>query len=70
MSNVNILLNYYLENDYLNLTNSISSDDLILLIDKLKSYFITINCITIPKEFKYMNIINEHFNNVQIKEFL
>jgi hypothetical protein len=43
MSHINNLLNYYIENDHLNLTNNINEDDLLLLIDNIKKFNIIIN---------------------------
>jgi hypothetical protein len=63
---VNLLLNYYLENDYLNLTNNINLDELLLLIESIKKYNIIIHCINIPNEFRYIDIIKKHFNDVKI----
>ncbi len=68
MSKINNLLNYYLENDYLNLNNNINLDDLTLLIDNIKKYNIIINCINIPNGFQYMDIIKENFNKIEIKQ--
>ncbi len=68
MSKINNLLNYYLENDYLNLNNNINLDDLTLLIHNIKKYNIIINCINIPNGFQYMDIIKENFNKIEIKQ--
>ncbi len=57
MSHINNLLNYYIENDHLNLTNNITEDDLLLLIDNIKKFNIIINKININTDFKYMEII-------------
>jgi hypothetical protein len=63
MSNINILLNYYIENDHLNLNNNITYDNLILLLDSCKKYNIVINKINIPEDFKYKDILLESFKN-------
>jgi hypothetical protein len=63
MSHINNLLNYYIENDHLNLTNNITKDDLILLLDNIKKYNIIINKINIPEDFKYMDIIKQENKN-------
>jgi hypothetical protein len=62
MSNINILLNYYIENDHLNLNNNITYDNLILLLDSCKKYNIVINKINIPEDFKYKEILLKSLN--------
>ncbi len=39
MSNINILLNYYIQNDYLNLTNNINIPNNFKYIDLIKEKF-------------------------------
>ncbi len=68
MSHINLLLNYYIENSYLNLNNNIELSDLELLLDSITKYNIIINCINIPNNFKYLDLIKEKYNNIQIKE--
>ncbi len=67
MSNINILLNYYIENTHLNLTNNISIEDLNLLIDAINKFNIIIKYINIPNNFKYYDIILNFVNNNDIK---
>lgn len=69
MTDINILLNYYLENSYLNLNNNISNEDIINLIDSIKTYKITITNINIPNDFKYLDLIYQQFKNVTINFF-
>ena len=69
MSHINNLLNYYIENDYLNLNNNITLDDLNLLIDSINKFNIIIKNINIPKDFKYINLIKEKYVNINIKEY-
>ena len=66
MSHLNNLLNYYIENSYLNLNNNIELNDLYLLIDSIKKYNIIITHINIPDDFKYLDIIKEKFINQNI----
>jgi hypothetical protein len=66
MSHINNLLNYYIENDYLNLNNNITLDDVNLLIDSINKYNIIINNINIPKDFKYYDLIKEKLNNTVV----
>ncbi len=61
MPNINNLLNYYVENDHLNLNNNITKDELILLLDAINEYKIIINKINIPADFKYLDIIKIEF---------
>ena len=69
MSNLNNLMNYYIENDYLNLTNNINYDDLILLINGIKKYNIIITTINVPSDFKYLHMGNSQFkSNTYIRE--
>ncbi len=63
MSNINILLNYYIENSHLNLNNNISLEDLNLLIDSINKYNIIIKYINIPNNFKYNDSIQNFINN-------
>ena len=69
MSEINYLLNYYIQNDYLNLTNNIELNDLELLLDSIKKYNIIINYVNIPHDFKYLDIINKKISNIKIIEF-
>jgi hypothetical protein len=69
MSNINILLNYYLENSYLNLNNSIQIDQLNLLLESISKYNIVITNINVPKDFKFINLIKNKFKEQIIKEF-
>ena len=69
MSHINNLLNYYIENDYLNLNNNIKLDDLNLLIDSINKYNIIIKNINIPKDFKYDDLIKEKLNYERLKTF-
>jgi hypothetical protein len=69
LSHINNLLNYYIENDYLNLNNNITLDDLNLLIDSINKFNIIIKNINIPKDFKYINLIKEKYVNINIKEY-
>ncbi len=62
MSKINLLLNYYLENSYINLNNNIEPDDLNLLIESIEKYNINIICINVPKDFKYLNILLKKYN--------
>jgi hypothetical protein len=55
-------LNYYIENDHLNLNNNITYDNLILLLDSCKKYNIVINKINIPEDFKYKEILLKSLN--------
>ena len=66
MSNINNIINYYIENDHLNLNNNISIDDLIILINSIHQLNIIINVINIPINFKYNDIVKEHFSNIKI----
>ncbi len=61
-----ILLNYYIENDHINLNNNISQENLIILIHYIKQFNIIINVINIPNNFKYNDIINHNFSNIKI----
>jgi hypothetical protein len=69
MSHINNLLNYYIENDYLNLNNNITLDDLNLLIDSINKFNIIIKNINIPINFKYIDLIKEKYVNINIKEY-
>ncbi len=66
MSNINILLNYYIENSYLNLNNNISIEDLNLLIENINKFNIIITIINIPNNFKYYNVIQQLGNKFKI----
>ncbi len=66
MSHINILLNYYIENSYLNLNNNISIEDLNLLLENINKFNIIITIINIPNNFKYYNIIQNFINNNNI----
>jgi hypothetical protein len=66
MSNINILLNYYIQNDYLNLTNNIIYEDLVLLISYIDKLQIKINNINVPKNFKYIDLIKEKFIDIKL----
>ena len=66
MSNINILLNYYIQNDYLNLTNNIIYEDLVLLISYIDKLQIKINNINVPKNFKYIDLIKEKFSDTKL----
>jgi hypothetical protein len=68
-SNLNILLNYYIQNSYLNLTNTITNNDLILLLNEIKKLNIHISHINIPKNFKYIDIIKEYLDNAKINNY-
>ncbi len=70
MSNINNLLNYYIENDHLNLTNNINCDDLNLLIDNINKFNIIINIINITENFKYVSLLEKlfNFNLIKIKK--
>jgi poly-D-alanine transfer protein DltD len=70
MSQINLLLNYYIENSYLNLNNNIELSDLQLLLDSISKYNIIINCINIPSNFKYLDLIKEKYNNIEIKQYI
>ncbi len=63
----NILLNYYIQNDYLNLNNNINSDDLNLLIDNINKFNIIINVINIPTNFKHILLLKKLNNYNYIK---
>ncbi len=66
MSNINTLLNYYIENSYLNLNNNISIEDLNLLLDSINKFNIIITIINIPNNFKYYNVIQQLGFAIQI----
>ena len=66
MSHINILLNYYIENDYLNLNNNIELSDLELLLHNINKFKITINYVNIPINFKYLDIIKKELSNSKI----
>ncbi len=66
MSNINTLLNYYIENSYLNLNNNISIEDLNLLLDSINKFNIIITIINIPNNFKYYNVIQQLGNKFKI----
>lgn len=57
------LFNYYVENDYLNLTNSITEEELIKLIELILKLKITLNYCTIPKDFKHIDIIKKYYSD-------
>ena len=59
---INNLLNYYIENDHLNLTNNITYNDLILLVDNINKYNIIIKVINMPNDFKYTIDIKKLIN--------
>ena len=62
MSHQNILVNYYVQNDFLNLTNNIPYDDLLILIDTIIKFDIKITNINIPESgFKHLELINKNF---------
>ncbi len=69
MTDINLLLNYYIENSYLNLNNNISNEDIINLINSIKAYKINITNINIPNNFKYLELIYKEFNNTTINFF-
>ena len=69
MSHINNLLNYYIENDYLNLNNNINLYDLNLLIDSINKHDIIIKNINIPKDFKYYDLIKEKLKFKTLKTF-
>jgi len=56
------LINYYIENNYINLDNIITLDELLLLFTTIKDRKYNIDVINIPKDFKYTEIIKAHFN--------
>lgn len=57
------LINYYIENDYINLDNIITLDELLLLFSTIKDRKYNITVINIPSNFKYTEIIETHFNS-------
>ncbi len=69
MTDINILLNYYIVNSYLNLINNISNEDIINLINSIKAYKINITNINIPNNFKYLELIYKEFNNTTFNFF-
>ncbi len=74
MSNINTLLNYYIENSYLNLNNNITIEDLKLLKlininNNIKKFNIIITIINIPANFKYYNIIQQLGIQVKIYNY-
>ena len=58
------LFNYYIQNDYLNLTNSITKDELVKLIELTLKLGIKINYCTIPKDFKHIDIIKKYYSSL------
>ncbi len=68
-SNMSLLINYHVENSYLNLTNTISKENLIDLLDNIKKYNIIITNVNIPKEFKYIDIVKEKTNDLIISYY-
>ncbi len=58
------LINYYVQNDYLNLTNSITKDELIKLIELTLELGITLKICTIPKDFKHIDIIKKYYSSL------
>ena len=66
MLNINNIINYYIENDHLNLNNNISIDDLKILINCIHQFNIIINIVNIPINFKYYNIVYDNFSNIKI----
>jgi hypothetical protein len=66
MTDINLLLNYYIENSYLNLNNNISNEDILNLINNIKKYKINITNINIPHDFVFLEIINKEFKDVTI----
>jgi hypothetical protein len=66
-SNLNNLLNYYIQNDYLNINNNITYDELKLLIESIIKYDIKINIINIPEQFKYIDYITTLNTSIKIK---
>ena len=60
------LLNNYIENNYINFDNKISYDEILLLCDILKIRKYKIDVINVPKDFKYMDIIKDIFNDSKI----
>jgi hypothetical protein len=69
MTDINLLLNYYIENSYLNLNNNISNEDILNLINNIKKYKINITNINIPYDFIFLELINKEFNDVTINFF-
>ncbi len=69
MSHLSILLNYYVQNNYLNLTSSISSTDLELLLEGIKEYNIVIEVVNVPKDFAFTDRLKT-LPGIEIKEFL
>jgi len=59
---VSDLINYYIENNYINLDNIITLDELLLLSTTIKDRKYNIDVINIPKDFAYTEIIKAHFN--------
>jgi hypothetical protein len=66
---MSLLINYHVENSYLNLTNTISKENLIDLLDNIKKYNIIITNVNIPKEFKYIDIVKEKTNDLIISYY-
>jgi hypothetical protein len=63
MTHQNILVNYYVQNDCLNLTNNIPYNDLLILIDTIIKVDVQITNINIPLNgFKYLELIQKNFN--------
>ncbi len=68
IKNINNLLNYHLQNSYLNLTNSISLENLLLLITNIKKLNIVITHINMPFDFIYKSVVKEYFPEININE--
>jgi hypothetical protein len=68
MDSINNLLNYHLQNSYLNLTNSISLENLLILIKNIKKLNIVITHINMPFDFNYKSVVKEYFPEININE--
>ena len=64
--NISNILNHYIENNYINFDNKITYDEILLLNDTIKARKYKIDVINVPKDFKYMDIIKDIFNDSKI----
>lgn len=64
MNEIN-LFNYYIENNYINLNNNITEEEIYKLLNfTIKMNFTIDNC-TIPNDFKFINILEKYYPNLK-----
>ena len=59
------LFNYYIENNYINLNNNITEEEIYKLLNFTIKMNLTFDNCTIPNNFKFIDILKKYYPNLK-----